>query len=159
MSTRLTQKGTPMVESQSLNLVLSAERVNDVITKYVSTSLKNKGYKYSSPSTLSFLSTLECGVNYGSEIARNIGVSRQMVAKTIKELSIAGYLKQVDGVGKQKEISFTTLGELLMSDARNILADIDQRLNKQIGIDKVSDTIEHLMSIQGFVEHLNASVE
>ncbi len=155
MSTRLTNKGTPMVESEALKLVFGAAQVHELITRYLSNSLKNRGYKEVTPSVLNFLSTLECGVNYGSEIARNLGVSRQMVAKTVKELCRTGYLEQVDGVGKQKEILFTKTGELLMSDARQILADIGKVLNKQLGQNSIKTTVASLDRIKDLLAQLN----
>ena len=121
------------MESQSLQLIQSASKLNDVITKYLSQRLVEKGYAALTPSLLSFLSILECGVNYGSEIARNLDVSRQMVAKTVKELCQLGYLEQIVGTGKQKEIHFTESGEYLMSDARQLLAEVDGILFKGVG--------------------------
>lgn len=132
MSTKFTKRGIPLVESQSLQLIQSASRLNDVITKYLSQRLVEKGYASLTPSLLSFLSILECGVNYGSEIARNLGVTRQMVAKTVKELCHLGYLEQRDSTGKQKEILFTKTGEYLMSDARQLLAEVDEILFKDV---------------------------
>ncbi len=128
MSTRFTRRGVPLVESQSLQLIQSAQRLNDVITKYLSQRLVEKGYASLTPSLLSFLSILECGVNYASEIARSLDVTRQMVAKTVKQLCQLGYLEQIDGAGKQKEIHFTETGEYLMSDARQLLSEMDKIL-------------------------------
>ena len=130
MSTRFTKRGIPLIESQSLQLIQSAQKLNDVITRHLSSRLVEKGYGSITPSLLSFLSILECGVNYGSEIARKIDVTRQMVAKTVKELCRLGYLVQVDGTGKQKEIHFTEAGEFLMADARQLLAEMDEILFK-----------------------------
>jgi len=155
MSTRLTQKSAPMVESQALKLVLGAGQVNDLVSRYLSKNLKKKGYKFASPSALNFLSTLECGVNYASEIARSLGVSRQMVAKTVKDLCLAGYLEQIDGIGKQKKIIFTTTGELLMSDARKLLVDIDKILIEKLGQNTISSTVTNLNRIQTLVDELN----
>lgn len=155
MSTKLTQTNLPMAESQTLQLVLSAGQVNDSIFEYLANTLKNKGYKFASPSALSFLSTLECGVNYASDIARNLGVSRQMVAKTVKELCSAGYLDQVDDVGKQKKIIFTPNGEVLISDARQLLADIDKALEKQLGESTILTTLTNLNMIQKLVNQLD----
>ena len=132
MSTRFTQRGIPLVESQSLQLIQSAQRLNDVITQYLSQRLGEKGYESLTPSLLSFLSILECGVNYGSEIARKLDVTRQMVAKTVKQLCQLGYLEQIDGAGKQKEIHFTETGEYLMSDARQLLSEMDEILFKDV---------------------------
>lgn len=154
MSTRLTQKGNPMVDSEALKLVLSASHVQELTTHYLSQTLNAKGYEAVTPSILNFLSALECGVNYGSEIARSLGVSRQMVAKTVKELCRYGYLEQKDGVGKQKEILFTHNGELLMSDTRQILADIDQVLVKKMGLKSVQSTVANLGTIAGLLAEL-----
>jgi len=157
MSTRLTTNKIPMVESQSLQLVLAAAQVHEKTSLYVSESLKKKGYKFASPSILNFLSTLECGINYGSEIARNLGVSRQMVAKTVKELCNANYLEQREGVGKQKQIIFTKTGELLMSDARQLLSDVDSLLNKDMGETQLKTTVTNLESIQKIMTQLSGT--
>ncbi|MEO9276084.1 MarR family transcriptional regulator [Marinomonas sp. 5E14-1] len=154
MSTKLTKEKPTMVESQALQLVLGASQVNDSIALYLSNYLKNKGYAFATPAALNFLSTLECGINYGSEIARNLGVSRQMVAKTVKGLCLAGYLEQVDGTGKQKEILFTETGELLMSEARQLLAEVDSRLSKQLSEESINTTIESLNQIQALMMEL-----
>lgn len=155
MSTRLTQKGNPMVDSEALKLVLSASHVQELTTRYLSQTLNAKGYEAVTPSILNFLSALECGVNYGSEIARSLGVSRQMVAKTVKELCRYGYLEQKDGVGKQKEILFTHNGELLMSDTRKILADIDKILVRNMGLKSVQSTVANLGTIAGILAELD----
>jgi DNA-binding MarR family transcriptional regulator len=155
MSTRFTSKGTPMIDSYALQLVLGAAQVSDSISRYLSVTLKNMGYKFATPSALNFLSTLECGVNYGSEIARNLGVSRQMAAKTVKGLCLAGYLEQVDDIGKQKKITFTETGEQLMSEARKLLADIDKTLNAQLSERSISTTISNLNEISALTLALN----
>lgn len=154
MSTRLTSSGVPMVDSQTLNLVVGAGQVSELISRKLSNDLKKKGYKFASPSALNFLSALECGINYGSDIARNLGVSRQMVAKTVKELCTAGYLKQVEGVGKQKKILFTVTGELLMSDARSLLADMDNVLIQKVGNTSLLSIVDNLKIIQELIKSI-----
>lgn len=144
MSTRFTQKRVPMVESQSLQLIQSAQKLNDVITQYLSQRLVEKGYESLTPSLLSFLSILECGVNYGSEIARNLDVTRQMVAKTVKQLCQLGYLEQIGGTGKQKEIHFTVTGEYLISDARQLLVELDEILFKNTNTRTSQATIDEI---------------
>jgi len=144
-----------MIDSQALQLVLGAAQVNNLISQYLTKSLKNKGYMLVTPASLSFLSTLECGVNYGSEIARDIGVSRQMVAKTVKGLCLAGYLEQKDDVGKQKKIVFTDAGELLMSEARQLLAGIDKVLKTELSEGALAATVTNLNSIQMLMASLD----
>ena len=155
MSTELTNKATTMVESQGLQLVLGAQQVSDSISLYLSNTLKRQGYQFATPAALSFLSALECGINYASDIARSLGVSRQMVAKTVKGLCTAGYLLQVDDKGKQKKILFTDMGEQLMADARQLLADVDQTLHSQLSADELNSTIKHLGMIQAMMRSLN----
>ena len=133
-----------MVESQALQLTQQAAGLNEVIVKYITQQLLIKGYDAITPSLLSFLSVLDCGVNHGSEIARTLGVSRQMVAKTVKELCRLGYLEQVDGIGKQKDILFTDSGEHLMSDARQLLSDADEILCQHVGNKELSNLIKQL---------------
>lgn len=146
-----------MVDSQTLQLVLGAAQVSDSVSRYLSASLINMGYKFATPSALSFLSTLECGINYGSEIARTLKVSRQMVAKTVKGLCLAGYLEQVDDRGKQKKIIFTETGEHLMSEARQLLADIDKILTEQLSEKSISATISNLNEIGRLTVALNST--
>ena len=136
-----------MVESRSLQLTQSTSRLNDVVVKYLSQRLIEKGYISLTPSLLSFLSILECGINYGSEIARNLGVTRQMVAKTVKELCHSGYLEQIDGIGKQKEIHFTEAGEQLMSDARLLLSEVDDFLCEHSDVAELERIISEINSI------------
>ena len=140
-----------MVESQTLQLITSTTQFNDVIVRYISQRLVEKGYKSITPSLLSFLSILECGVNYGSEIARNLGVTRQMVAKTVKELCRLEYLEQVEGTGKQKQILFTETGEYLIADARQLLSDVDDVLFQNLGDKKISNIIKQLNKIKSFI--------
>ena len=155
MSTKLTKNNTPMVDSLSLELVTKAHDVYDQITHYLSNALKDMGYASASPAALSFLSALECGINHGSDIARNLGVSRQMVAKTVKEFCRVGYLEQVDAVGKQKDILFTKKGEQLISDARVLLADLDKVLKRRLGANKLQSTVNNLEQIQIVLADLN----
>ena len=155
MSTKLTQKGTAMVDSQSLTLAFGSASLSEALSNYLAVALNKQGYGSINPSTLGFLSSLECGVNYGSELARSLGVSRQMVAKTVKELSKVGYLEQLEADGKQKPIVFTQRGEDLMAEARQLLANLDKILGKKIGSDSLKKTVSNLNQIEEIVKQLN----
>jgi len=74
-----------------------------------------------------------------------------MVAKTVKELSHLGYLEQVPGKGKQKQIVFTTAGEQLMSEVRAILAQLDELLHEQLGEQALGEAIATLDAIASLV--------
>jgi hypothetical protein len=82
-----------------------------------------------------------------------------MVAKNVKELCSIGYLEQRAGIGKQKEIVFTETGELLMSEARKLLADVDKILTKEMGSTQLKSMITHLNSVQKVMTELNDKVK
>jgi len=149
MSTEFTKQGILMADSQSLRLLFAAADLHDQFTEYVAEQLRSKGFDGISPSLLHFLSALDCGINYGAEIARRLKVSRQMVAKTVKELCQAGYLEQTEGVGRQKQILFTEKGELLMSAARLALAELDQVFIKRFGEAMVEEMTGQLEALKG----------
>lgn len=152
MSTRFTQRGTPMEDSQSLALLMAAKAVHETLICYVADALRARDYPDISPSILNFLGALDCGINFGSDIARRLKVSRQMVAKTVKELCQMGYLEQVEARGKQKHILFTATGERLMSDVRQLLAQMDTALKKQVGAKTLRETLSTLETIAGEVD-------
>lgn len=159
MSTRFTNSGAPMTDSQALRLVLSTAAVHEKITEHVADKLKEKGYIGVSPSVLTFLSALDCGVNYGSEIARRLKVTRQMVAKTVKELCRIGYLKQITGPGKQKQILYTASGEKLIAEVRQLLAEMDKTLYKKIGKATLDEIILTLDTIHALTISTDKSLD
>lgn len=141
-----------MADSQSLKLIQHANKLSEVIVSQVTIRLVEKGHSSITPSLLSFLSRLECGVNQASAIARDIGVSRQMVAKIVKELCHLGYLEQVEGVGKQKDILFTKQGEILISDARQLLKQMDDFLCEHQGKAQFESFLEQLSTLTQYVD-------
>ncbi len=141
MSTKFTKNATPMKDSITLQLVMSASLLQDSISRMLVKELKKKGHQSINTSRLTFLSTLECGVNYASKISRKLKVSRQMVAKTVKELCELGYLLQGEPVGKQKAIEFTLQGEQLISECRNLLANFDEKLQSRSGIQNLNELL------------------
>ncbi len=153
---RVTGREVAMVDSRSLQLVLAAAQVQELAGRQLAAALQAKGYEGVSGASLSFLAALECGVNYASEIARRLQVSRQMVAKKVKELSQAGYLEQLAGVGKQKQIRFTARGEQLMADARQLLSQLDRRLEQQLSKAGLAATVAGLAEAQKLLSSLVA---
>ena len=147
MSTRLTKNNFILLESQSLTLISNFSNLTRIISDVLSKKLLDLGFTGATPSTLNFLSTLECGINYASDIARATNVSRQMVAKSVKELCQLGYLIQKQGIGKQKTIEFTSLGEALMAESRRILAEIDEIFNEAIGDESLKTMNNNLQDL------------
>jgi DNA-binding MarR family transcriptional regulator len=120
-----------MAESDTLKLLTATSALHEKVTEYVAVELAARGYQDVSPSTLTFLEALDCGVNSATQIAGRLRVSRQMVAKTVRELCLAGYLYQQESGGRRKQILFTTQGEVLIATVRQILLDLDEALAGQ----------------------------
>ncbi|MDP1569345.1 MAG: MarR family winged helix-turn-helix transcriptional regulator [Vicinamibacterales bacterium] len=141
-----------MTDSQSLRLVFLSAAVHERLVAHVADELRRAGYADVTPSKLSFLGALDCGVNYGADIARQLNVSRQLVARTVKELCLAGYLEQVAGPGKQKQILFTAAGERLMAAVRQQLAHVDGRLHQRVGEAALTQTLSVLGAVTEAIE-------
>jgi len=140
MSTELTtspQPALPMVESQSLTLVFLLGEVNEKLLARLAEDLAARGHARVTASALGFLGQLDCGINHAAGIAERLGVSRQMVAKTVAEMERAGWLEQATDPKRRnrKVIRFTPEGERLMADARQVLADLDAQLARECGDD------------------------
>lgn len=150
MSTKFTQKDLPMVESLSLQIFLNTGSIHLNIARLLAQKLETRGYKDITPPILQFLGAMECGPNYAADIARYLNISRQMAGKTVKELSNLGYLEQRKGKGRQKEIVFTDKGQMLISDTRASLLEMDKHLknkNKDDQLDKIIPMMEDLDSL------------
>lgn len=138
MSTKLTispRPALPMVESQSLTLVFLLGEVNEKLLARLAEDLAARGHARVTAPALGFLGQLDCGINHAAGIAERLGVSRQMVAKTVAEMERAGWLKQDTDPQRRnrKVIRFTPEGERLMADARQTLADLDALLARDCG--------------------------
>ncbi len=154
MSTELTtspQSALPMVESRSLTLVFLLSEVNEKLLARLAMDLAARGHARVTASALGFLGQLDCGINHAAGIAERLGVSRQMVAKTVAEMERAGWLKQAPDPQRRnrKVIRFTPEGERLMADARLTLAELDAQLERDCGaafLPELITTLERLKS-------------
>jgi DNA-binding MarR family transcriptional regulator len=133
-----------MVGSRSLRLVAASGVVRARVVAWVARGLAEDGFDGVSPSALEFLDVLDCGVTVAADVARSIGVSRQMVAKTVKELSDLGLLEQTGGKGRRKEIQFTDRGERLMARVRERLRELDAVFVEHLGVDRFDTVLEAL---------------
>ena len=157
MSTELTSGESLMVDSLSLKLVFASATVHELVTRYLAQVLTEKGYRAVTPSVLGFIGAMDCGVNYASEIARRLNVSRQMVAKTVKELCKEGYLTQEDGEGRQKKILFTELGGKLIGDSRRELTLLDGYLEASLGKGELAKVLDNLSRIEDSLKDILTS--
>jgi DNA-binding MarR family transcriptional regulator len=139
-----------MVESHSLSLAFLLGEVHDALVRHVAEGLAERGHARVTAPALGFLGQLDCGINYAAGIADRLGVSRQMVAKTVAEMERAGWLEQDTDPRRRnrKVIRFTPEGERLMADARQVLADLDAQLARDCGSDFLPDLTHALRSLK-----------
>lgn len=140
LSTKLTtgrKTDLPMADSESLRLVFLLGAAQARVVGWVAARLADRGHRGVTPSALGFLGQLDCGQNHAAAVARRLGVSRQMVAKTVAEMTAKGWLELAPDpeLRNRKVILFTAEGERLMADARAILAQLDGILSNRLGAD------------------------
>ena len=134
MSTKFTTSGSSpayeMAESRSLKLVHLTSDFERRAQEWLVGLLHRRGYAGLTQSQLSFLGALDCGPNSASQIASDLGITRQAVHKTVKELETCGWLtSDADPIRRnQRIISFTDEGERMMSEARALFKQLDERL-------------------------------
>lgn len=138
MSTKLTtspQGGFELADSRSLNLVRQLTGFRSRIVEWLIAGLRQDGFTGLTATQLTFMGELDCGVNQASELARRLGVSRQAIHKSVKDLTKLGWLKTDThpDFGNQKIITFTIEGERMMSLARLHFADLDKLLEDRFG--------------------------
>lgn len=81
------------------------------------------------------IANLDCGATHASAVAQRMGVSRQAIFRTTRELQALGLLRlETDpGRGNQKLVVMTEEGMRLVRDARAALAEVDAALAARIG--------------------------
>lgn len=144
----------PMVESNALRLAFQLADVREALMHYLTARLSARGHAGVTASSLAFLGQLDCGVNHAAEVARRVGVSRQMIGKTVAELEQAGWLQvgRDPEHGNRKIIRFTAAGERLMSDARGALAELDTELDRACGTGFCGELVERLERIEAVLQ-------
>lgn len=139
MSTKLTRRspvaGYDLVESTSLALTQATETFRTRMVDWLLVQLEADGFAGLKANQLTFLGSLDCGVNFAAGLARTLGISRQAVHKTVRELEGAGWLatRPDAELKNQRVIVFTDEGERMMSCARQYFLELDRSLQHQFG--------------------------
>ena len=123
------------MDSNSLALLLATGEFQTRLTTWLLDRLHKDGFGTLTASQLSFLGGLDCGQNYASELARGLGITRQAVHKTVRDLEQCGWLatKPDEHLGNQRVIVFTTEGERMMAAARLHFLELDTSLEQEFG--------------------------
>lgn len=97
--------------------------------------LHGRGYADITEPHLMLLGNLDCGTTHASAIAQRMGVSRQAIYRTVRDLQALDVLRLEDDPerGNQKLVVMTEHGFQLVAQARTALAEIEATLNKRIG--------------------------
>lgn len=114
--------------SLSLPIAQAASELTDHIMARLCQELSTLGYTAITPSSLLFLSKLNCGNGIASELARDLGVSRQRIAKTVSDMKKVDYVRQQEGIGKRKVLSLTARGAEVTQHARRLFAELDRQI-------------------------------
>jgi DNA-binding MarR family transcriptional regulator len=97
--------------------------------------MSKRGYADLTPAHIAFLANLDCGETHASAIARRMGISRQAVYRTTRELQKLKVLTLEDDPvkGNQKVVRMTPYGTRVVTDARACLAEVEEALRARIG--------------------------
>ncbi|MBL4756827.1 MAG: MarR family transcriptional regulator [Rhizobiales bacterium] len=145
MSTKLTKispaAGYDLVDSHALALTQATEKFRERILAWLLLRLREDGFDGIKASQLSFLGSLDCGVNFAAELARGLGISRQAVHKTVRELEGEGWLatRPHEELGNKRVIVFTQEGERMMSCARTHFLTLDTLLEQKFGDERLAE--------------------
>ena len=129
--------GYDLADSASLALIQAIGGFQTRILDWLVRELRKEGFSELTPSMLTFLGVLDCGINHASALARDLNVSRQAIHKQVRELEKLGWLatEPHPEKGNQRVIVFTSEGERMMSAARALFADLDNRLSDALPAD------------------------
>lgn len=97
--------------------------------------MSRRGHADLTPAHIAFLANLDCGETHASAIARRMGISRQAVYRTTRELQKLRILSLVDDPlkGNQKMVRMSPHGAQVVRDARACLAQVENTLRQRIG--------------------------
>lgn len=106
--------------------------------------LRTRGWPEITRSQSIVMANIALGVNRPTDIARALGVTRQMVHVTLNQMSAKGVLALVDNPDdrRAKVVVLTPVGEKMKRDAQAAMALLMEALEQRIGKkrrDKISD--------------------
>lgn len=133
MSTTFTMRGAPNLPQQPMGQMLMQAQQWLVVS--LLHQMAHRGHNELTPAHLSFLANLDCGETHASAVARRMGVSRQAVYRSTRELQKLGLLRLIDDpeAGNRKIVQMTPRGMKVATDARACLTAVESTLEQRIG--------------------------
>ncbi|MDD2701379.1 MAG: hypothetical protein PHH36_09090 [Sideroxydans sp.] len=132
MSTMLTINN-PTIEVPLGQLLLNAQQWTFQGILHL---MAERGHTAFTVAHLMFLANLDCGTTHASLVAKRMGVSRQAVYRTTKELQALDVLTLENDLQKrnQKIIRMTPHGTKVVLDARDCLNTVEVTLKGRLGV-------------------------
>lgn len=98
-------------------------------------ALHLQGYADITEPHLILIGNLDCGSTHAAAVAQRMGVSRQAINRTMRELETQGFLRlEEDPIRRnQKIIVMTESGVELVTHARGVLDELEELLGSRIG--------------------------
>ncbi len=151
MSTKFTRPPIPGAIDAPLTVLLQTGGL--WVLRGVLSRLRARGFDRITEPHLTLLGNLDCGTTHAAAVADRMGVSRQAIARTLREMEASGYLRlERDPVRQnQKVIVMTPEGEKLALAARAALAETEAVLADRIGSRRLEDLREALNADWGEV--------
>lgn len=149
MSTKITRSSRAnllMVDSLALRLSQAIDGFQRRQTSWLIQGLAARGFDDLTPTHVAFISVLDCDDNVASEVARRLGLSRQAVHKTVRELCALGYIETVENRERRnsKVIQITERGERLIAQARQMFAQRDEDILDLLGAEDAGRLLQFL---------------
>ena len=120
--------------------------------------LKQRGWNNVTRSQSLILSNIAFGVRRASQLARNLGVTRQAISQMLAEMERKGLVaSQSDpSDGRAQIVNFSKQSQGIRNDAMELLARIESEIAERIGKRKFDALTAALRSDWGSTEFINA---
>lgn len=157
---------TTQRQPRKLNVLLPV--LNDYLYESLVSALSDKGFKGLKPSFSQVLGLIVLDQGRIQYIASVTGVTKQAIATTANELTRLGYItKDADPHDKRQIIlRLSPLGQRLMAESQNSVADLTRRIEQTLGSDAyalvesaLADLYTHGIEHQGLPGSLPANIE
>lgn len=124
-------------------------------------SLRRAGYSAVSRTKSMIMVNISDGITRPSDLARNIGISRQAIQQTLAEMEREGLIRLVVDPtdGRAKIVKFSRRGTGIGKAARKALAEIEAELGRRIGVRAMNNLKKTLFTDWGPVVNADAATE
>lgn len=117
-----------------MSLCFLSLETGKIFNKVILQRLQEQGFEGLSEALITLFPYIDQAQKISSsELARQLGYSRQAMHKNIKKLEELGYITLALENQKEKTVSFTPKSKSLMQEANKIIEEIENNLSELIG--------------------------